>query len=47
MVTERKFTGEWEGFYPGDWARPRSNPGVWTPLIDVADVFPAAWSPRV
>ena len=40
MVKERKLTGEWQGFYPGDWVRPRSNPGTWMPLIDVVDVFP-------
>ena len=40
MVKERKLTGEWQGFYPGDWVRPRSNPGTWIPLVDVSEIFP-------
>ena len=40
MAKERVLTGKWQGFFPGDWVRPRSNPGTWMPLIDVAEVFP-------
>ena len=40
MAKERQLSGEWRGFYPGDWVRPRSNPGTWTPLIDVHEIFP-------
>ena len=40
MAKERVLSGEWAGFYPGDWVRPRSNPGTWMPLVDVCDVFP-------
>ena len=40
MAKERQLSGEWQGFYPGDWVRPRSNPGIWTPLIDVHEIFP-------
>ena len=32
--------GPWQGFFPGDWVRPRSNPGTWMPLIDVSEIFP-------
>ena len=40
MGKERVLSGEWQGFYPGDWVRPRSNPDTWIPMIDVAEIFP-------
>ena len=40
MAEERVLTGPWQGFYPGDWVRPRGNPGTWMPLVDVSEVFP-------
>ena len=40
MAKERVLTGPWQGFYPGDWVRPRGNPGTWIPLVDVSEVFP-------
>ena len=40
MLKERVLSGEWQGFYPGDWVRPRGNPGTWIPMVDVADIFP-------
>ena len=26
-------------YYPGDWVRPRVNPGDWTPIIDTTETF--------
>ena len=40
MAEERVLSGPWQGFFPGDWVRPRSNPGTWMPLIDVSEIFP-------
>ena len=40
MDEERVLSGPWQGFFPGDWVRPRSNPGTWMPLIDVSEIFP-------
>jgi len=40
MSKERVLSGEWQGFYPGDWVRPRSNPGTWISFVDVSEVFP-------
>ena len=40
MINERILSGSWQGFYPGDWVRPRNNPGTWIPLIDVSEIFP-------
>ena len=40
MAKQRIVTGDWPGFYPGDWVRPRSNSGEWTPLLDVHEIFP-------
>ena len=40
MAKERVLSGQWPGFYPGDWVRPRGNPGTWIPFVDVSEVFP-------
>ena len=40
MAKARVVSGNWQGFYPGDWVRPRGNPGTWIPLVDVSEVFP-------
>ena len=40
MAKERVLSGEWQGFYPGDWVRPRGNPGTWIPMVDVSEVYP-------
>ena len=40
MSKERVLSGEWQGFYPGDWVRPRGNPGTWIPMVDVSEVYP-------
>ena len=40
MAKQRIVTGDWPGFYPGDWVRPRSNSGKWTPFVDVHEIFP-------
>ncbi len=40
MAKERVLSGEWQGFYPGDWVRPRGNPGTWIPFVDVSEVYP-------
>lgn len=26
------------GYYPGDWVRPRPNPGGWTPIADTQEI---------
>ena len=36
--------GPWQGFFPGDWVRPRSNPGTWMPLLD--GNFSISWGRR-
>ena len=35
MSTARRPRG---GYYPGDWVRPRPNPGGWTPIADTQEI---------
>lgn len=27
-------------YFPGDWVRPRYNPGAWMAMVDVMEIFP-------
>ena len=38
-MKNRILSGKWDGFYPGDWVRPRNNLGTWIPLIDTAEIL--------
>ncbi len=43
---EVEMAGEWQeilargSYYPGDWVRPRYNPGTWMAMVDLAEIFP-------
>ena len=27
-------------YFPGDWVRPRFNPGTWMAMVDIMEIFP-------
>ena len=39
MTEQRKKILERGSYFPGDWVRPRFNPGTWMALVDVQEIF--------
>ena len=39
MAERHSSTWRKHGYYPGDWVRPRDNPGDWIPIVDVFELF--------
>ena len=39
MTDQRQKILERGSYFPGDWVRPRLNPGTWMAMVDVAEVF--------
>ena len=39
MADQRRTILERGSYFPGDWVRPRYNPGTWMAMVDVAEIF--------
>ena len=39
MTEQRKKILERGSYFPGDWVRPRFNPGTWMAMVDVQEIF--------
>ena len=39
MADQRQEILERGSYFPGDWVRPRYNPGTWMAMVDVAEIF--------
>ena len=39
MADQRQKILERGSYFPGDWVRPRYNPGTWMAMVDVAEIF--------
>ena len=39
MADQRQTILERGSYFPGDWVRPRYNPGTWMAMVDVAEIF--------
>ena len=39
MADQRHKILERGSYFPGDWVRPRFNPGTWMGMVDVAEIF--------
>ena len=40
MADQRQEILERGSYFPGDWMRPRFNPGTWMAMVDVTEIFP-------
>ena len=40
MADQRQEILERGSYFPGDWVRPRFNPGTWMAMVDVTEIFP-------
>ena len=39
MAEQREKILERGSYFPGDWVRPRYNPGTWMAMVDLAEIF--------
>ena len=39
MTDQRQQILERGSYFPGDWVRPRFNPGTWMAMVDVMEIF--------